>query len=92
MVVASAYPRGVVRRRPSSPDLSVREVVREEAGAVKKVQLVECNTMRTKDRLLRRDEEISALKELVRKKFDYLWSSTDSHAGANPSGTTCGSA
>ena len=43
-------------------------MVREEAGAVKKVQVVERDSIKTNERLSRRDEEIATLKELVRKK------------------------
>lgn len=70
MIVPYRNPRGLVRQRSASPDFSRREVIREEAGGAKKVQVVESDTLQTRARLWRRDEEISELKDLVRKKIN----------------------
>ena len=65
---ASANLQGIVQKRFSSQDLSTCEVVHKEASAIKKVQVVECDSIKTNERLLRHDEEIATLKELVCKK------------------------
>ena len=61
--------RGIVRRRTRSPtpETATREVVREESGTAKKVQVVERDTMETKQRLRKRDKKIFDLSAVVRK-------------------------
>jgi len=55
-------------RRSRSPEAATREVVREECGAEKKVQIVECESMEIKQRISRRDEKILELTNMVCNK------------------------
>jgi hypothetical protein len=57
--------RGVVRPRTQTPEPDTREVVREEAGTVKKVQVIERDTMQTNQRIIKRDHMIQSLSTLV---------------------------
>ena len=63
---------GVVRPRTQTPEPDTREVVREEAGTVKKVQVVERDTMQTNKRIVKRDHAIQSLSTLVCDKRSFL--------------------
>jgi len=64
--------RGVVRPRTQTPEPDTREVVREEAGTVKKVQVIERDTMQTNQRIIKRDHTIQSLSTLVCDKRSFF--------------------